>query len=139
MLRIRFLLTVVHYAVTTLDRSTGRAANAIALCIVRPAGVAVPRATPGAIEVVGSHGVPGRVSDIDSICGVTRPDNDPRSLRLNFEVDLEIMNAEFATKVEALVDTAMQSAKPVLLQSLRARSFWVRLLDRIIWLGSPYL
>ncbi len=64
---------------------------------------------------------------------------DPRSLRLNFEVDLEIMNAEFATKVEALVDTAMQSAKPVLLQSLRARSFWVRLLDRIIWLGSPYL
>ncbi len=64
---------------------------------------------------------------------------DPRSLRLNFEVDLEVMDAEFATKVEALVEAAMASAKPVLLQSLRARSFWVRLLDRIIWLGSPYL
>src|SRR6185503_15216365 len=83
MLRIRFLLTVVHYAVTTLDRSTGRAANAIALCIVRPAGVAVPRATPRAIEIVGSHGVPGRVLDIDSIRGVTRPDNNPRPLCLS--------------------------------------------------------
>ncbi|PSH67732.1 cardiolipin synthase [Phyllobacterium brassicacearum] len=64
---------------------------------------------------------------------------DPRSLRLNFEVDLEVMDAQFASDVEALVESAMASAKPVLLQSLRARSFWVRLLDRIIWLGSPYL
>ncbi|MEK1851387.1 MAG: phosphatidylserine/phosphatidylglycerophosphate/cardiolipin synthase family protein [Phyllobacterium sp.] len=64
---------------------------------------------------------------------------DPRSLRLNFEVDLEVMDAEFASEVEGLVEAAMASAKPVLLQSLRARSFWVRLLDRIIWLGSPYL
>jgi cardiolipin synthase len=64
---------------------------------------------------------------------------DPRSLRLNFEVDLEVMDAEFASEVESLVEKAMASAKPVLLQSLRARSFWVRLLDRIIWLGSPYL
>lgn len=64
---------------------------------------------------------------------------DPRSLRLNFEVDLEVMDAEFASEVGGLVEAAMASAKPVLLQSLRARSFWVRLLDRIIWLGSPYL
>ena len=64
---------------------------------------------------------------------------DPRSLRLNFEVDLEVMDAAFASEVEALVEKAMSSAKPVLLQSLRARSFWVRLVERIIWLGSPYL
>lgn len=64
---------------------------------------------------------------------------DPRSLRLNFEVDLEVMDAEFASEVEGLIDKAMASAKPVLLQHLRARSFWVRLIDRIIWLGSPYL
>lgn len=64
---------------------------------------------------------------------------DPRSLRLNFEVDLEVMDAQFASEVEGLIEMAMASAKPVLLQSLRARSFWVRLLDRIIWLGSPYL
>jgi cardiolipin synthase A/B len=64
---------------------------------------------------------------------------DPRSLRLNFEVDLEVMDAAFASEVEALVENAMASAKPVLLQNLRARSFWVRLVERIIWLGSPYL
>jgi cardiolipin synthase len=64
---------------------------------------------------------------------------DPRSLRLNFEVDLEVMDAAFASEVDGLIQTALASANPVLLQSLRARSFWVRLLDRIIWLGSPYL
>ncbi|MEP7453149.1 phospholipase D-like domain-containing protein [Phyllobacterium sp. SB3] len=64
---------------------------------------------------------------------------DPRSLRLNFEVDLEVMDAEFASKVEGLVQKALDNATPVLLQHLRARSFWDRLLDRIIWLGSPYL
>lgn len=64
---------------------------------------------------------------------------DPRSLRLNFEVDLEVIDAPFAAEVEALIDTAIASAKPVLLQKLRARSFWARLIDRIIWLGSPYL
>ncbi|MBB3235457.1 phospholipase D-like domain-containing protein [Phyllobacterium endophyticum] len=64
---------------------------------------------------------------------------DPRSLRLNFEVDLEVMDAAFASEVDGLIQKALASAKPVLLQSLRARSFWVRLLDRIIWLGSPYL
>ncbi|TXR50068.1 phospholipase D-like domain-containing protein [Phyllobacterium endophyticum] len=64
---------------------------------------------------------------------------DPRSLRLNFEVDLEVMDAAFASEVDGLIQKTLASAKPVLLQSLRARSFWVRLLDRIIWLGSPYL
>src|SRR4030095_9046356 len=79
----RLLLAVVHYAGPPLDRSTRCAANAIALCVVRPAGVAVPRATPRTIKIVGSYGVPGRVIDIDSICGVTRPDNDPRPLCLS--------------------------------------------------------
>ena len=64
---------------------------------------------------------------------------DPRSLRLNFEVDLEVMDPAFAAEVEGLIDKAMASAKPVLLQHLMARSFWVRLIDRLIWLGSPYL
>src|SRR6185295_20079662 len=79
----RFLLAVVHYAVAALDLSTGRAANAIARCVVRPAGVAVPKTTPGATKIVGPHGVPRRIVDIDSIRGVTRPDIDPRPLCLS--------------------------------------------------------
>ncbi|PRD43301.1 cardiolipin synthase [Phyllobacterium phragmitis] len=64
---------------------------------------------------------------------------DPRSLRLNFEVDVEVFDKGFAAKVDARIRAAMQGAKPVILKDLRARPFPRRLLERIIWLGSPYL
>ncbi|WP_420960195.1 phospholipase D-like domain-containing protein [Brucella sp. IR073] len=64
---------------------------------------------------------------------------DPRSLRLNFEVDVEVFDARFARKVDARIRAAMKGARPVLLEELRARPFPARLLERIIWLGSPYL
>ena len=67
----RFLLAVVHYSVPALDRSAGRAADPVARCVISPAGVAVPRAAPGATQVVGPHGVLGGVFHIDSIRGVT--------------------------------------------------------------------
>ncbi|PYE87395.1 phospholipase D-like domain-containing protein [Phyllobacterium leguminum] len=64
---------------------------------------------------------------------------DPRSLRLNFEVDLEVFDKRFARKVDTRIRAAMKGAKPVILQELRARPFLRRLMERIIWLGSPYL
>ncbi|GAB1580722.1 phospholipase D-like domain-containing protein [Phyllobacterium phragmitis] len=64
---------------------------------------------------------------------------DPRSLRLNFEVDVEVFDRHFATEVDARICAAMEGATPVLLKELRARPFPTRLLERIIWLGSPYL
>jgi len=64
---------------------------------------------------------------------------DPRSLRLNFEVDVEIFDRRFAGEVDARIGAALQGAKPVILKELRARPFPTRLLERIIWLGSPYL
>jgi cardiolipin synthase A/B len=64
---------------------------------------------------------------------------DPRSLRLNFEVDVEVFDKRFAKQVDARIRAAMKGAKPVLLHELRARPFPARLLERIIWLGSPYL
>ena len=53
------LLAEIHYPVPAFDRGTGRAANAVARCVVSPAGVAVSSATPWAIKVVGPHSVPG--------------------------------------------------------------------------------
>ena len=53
------LLAVVHDAVAAFDRGTGRTANAVARRVVSPAGLAVSGAAPGAIQVVGPHGVPG--------------------------------------------------------------------------------
>jgi cardiolipin synthase len=64
---------------------------------------------------------------------------DPRSLRLNFEIDLEVLNEGFAAEIDEHIDEVIKSASPVTLNALRSRSFAVRLLDKILWLGSPYL
>jgi cardiolipin synthase len=64
---------------------------------------------------------------------------DPRSLRLNFEIDLEVLNEGFAAEIDEHIDEVIKSASPVTLSALRSRPFAVRLLDKILWLGSPYL
>ncbi|MBB4105144.1 cardiolipin synthase [Rhizobium borbori] len=64
---------------------------------------------------------------------------DGRSLRLNFEIDLEVYDSAFAAQVERRIDAAIADAQPVTLEALQARPFPVRLLERILWLGSPYL
>jgi len=64
---------------------------------------------------------------------------DPRSLRLNFEIDLELLDAGFAGRIESRIEAAIDSAVEVTLASLRARPILERLIDRVLWLGSPYL
>jgi len=64
---------------------------------------------------------------------------DPRSLRLNFEIDMEVLDTAFAEGIERRIDAAIASAMPVSLEGLRARPFPIRLIERILWLGSPYL
>ncbi|AZO08469.1 MULTISPECIES: phospholipase D-like domain-containing protein [unclassified Mesorhizobium] len=64
---------------------------------------------------------------------------DARSLRLNFEIDMEVLDANFAAAIDARIGAAMASAQPVTLQTLRARPFIIRVFDRLLWLGSPYL
>lgn len=64
---------------------------------------------------------------------------DPRSLRLNFEVDLEVLDCPFAEALERRVDLAISSATEVTLEGLRDRPFLIRLVERVLWLGSPYL
>lgn len=64
---------------------------------------------------------------------------DPRSLRLNFEIDIEVFDTFFAAQIEEKIGRTLKSAEPVELQALRARPFSRRLVERITWLGSPYL
>ncbi|WP_139977040.1 MULTISPECIES: cardiolipin synthase [Brucella/Ochrobactrum group] len=64
---------------------------------------------------------------------------DPRSLRLNFEVDLEILDHDVARQVEERIGKVIEESREVNLARLKNRPFLERLLDRIIWLGSPYL
>ncbi|TAA57419.1 phosphatidylserine/phosphatidylglycerophosphate/cardiolipin synthase family protein [Shinella sp. JR1-6] len=64
---------------------------------------------------------------------------DPRSLRLNFEVDIEVIDADFADLIGQRIAAALSEAEEVKLDELRARPFAQRLVERITWLGSPYL
>jgi cardiolipin synthase len=64
---------------------------------------------------------------------------DPRSLRLNFEVDLEVIDRGFAGTIDAHIGAILETAQPVDIEKLRARPFVVRLIEKILWLGSPYL
>jgi cardiolipin synthase len=64
---------------------------------------------------------------------------DPRSLRLNFEVDLEILDAGFASAIETRIDGAIARSREVSLSDIRNRPLPIRLLEKFIWLGSPYL
>jgi cardiolipin synthase len=64
---------------------------------------------------------------------------DPRSLRLNFEVDIEVVDADFADLIGHRIAAALSEARQVKLDDLRARPFVQRLVERVTWLGSPYL
>jgi len=64
---------------------------------------------------------------------------DPRSLRLNFEIDLEVLDAGFAGAVGQRIQTALREAQSVTLADLGAKPFLTRLINKILWLGSPYL
>lgn len=64
---------------------------------------------------------------------------DPRSLRLNFELDMEVYGATLAHQLEALIDSEIAQAERVSRKSLAAIPFRKRLRNRVIWLASPYL
>ncbi|MBJ7263466.1 MAG: PLDc N-terminal domain-containing protein [Burkholderiaceae bacterium] len=64
---------------------------------------------------------------------------DPRSLRLNFELDSEIYDTEVAQWLGARVDRLMLSGNRVTLGTLYKLAFFKRLRNKLIWLASPYL
>ncbi|HUG57037.1 MAG TPA: cardiolipin synthase [Candidimonas sp.] len=64
---------------------------------------------------------------------------DPRSLRLNFELDMEIYSRDTARELETLIDSEIAKADSVTLHGLAKIPFRKRLRNRIIWLASPYL
>lgn len=64
---------------------------------------------------------------------------DPRSLRLNFEFNVECYNTTLATHVHGLVDAKLTQARPITLEGLARRSLPVRLRDGLARLLIPYL
>lgn len=64
---------------------------------------------------------------------------DARSLRLNFELVVEVYDEELALKMSEYVEERRQASRRVSLEELDARSLPVRLRDALCWLFSPYL
>lgn len=64
---------------------------------------------------------------------------DPRSLRLNFELDVEIYCRDTAQQIKSIITDSIKTAEPLTLNDLAALPFKRRLINRVIWLASPYL
>ena len=64
---------------------------------------------------------------------------DPRSLRLNFEIDVECYDPDLGERAEALVAERLARARPIARADVDARSLPVKLRDGVARLFSPYL
>ena len=64
---------------------------------------------------------------------------DPRSLRLNFELDLEVYDRQLASQIDTKIDKIIAQAHRITLRMVRRDPFWMRLRNKVVWLASPYL
>ncbi|QDU69463.1 Major cardiolipin synthase ClsA [Planctomycetes bacterium Pla86] len=77
---------------------------------------------------------------IDEIVSIVGSANmDPRSLRLNFEFNLVVHDAELAGQLNALFERDWEPAEPLTLSELTEAPFWKRFRDNVARLGAPYL
>ena len=64
---------------------------------------------------------------------------DPRSLRLNFEYDVECYSADFAARLDAIIDAKIANCRLLPLAEIGAYSMLRRFRDGVAWLAQPYL
>lgn len=64
---------------------------------------------------------------------------DARSLRLNFEYNVECYDPAFAARLEAIIDAKLDGAARLTAEALAARPFPIKLRDGLARLLSPYL
>ncbi|MCP4289252.1 MAG: phospholipase [Gammaproteobacteria bacterium] len=64
---------------------------------------------------------------------------DARSLRLNFEFNVECYDNALAAQLELLIDRKIAAGKPITLEQIEGRSLPVKIRDGLARLASPYL
>jgi cardiolipin synthase len=64
---------------------------------------------------------------------------DPRSLRLNFEFNVECYDRALAAELNKLVARRLDGARQVTLADVDGRALWMRVRDGVARLFSPYL
>jgi cardiolipin synthase A/B len=64
---------------------------------------------------------------------------DPRSLRLNFEYNVECYSEALAATLSGILDEKIAQGRPLTLGELEQRPLLTRLRDGAVWLAQPYL
>ncbi|MFZ7112230.1 MAG: cardiolipin synthase [Desulfatiglandales bacterium] len=64
---------------------------------------------------------------------------DPRSLRLNFEIVLEVYERFFGEEIASYVTDCIKASKEVTLEEVDSRPLMGRIRDALAWLFTPYL
>ena len=64
---------------------------------------------------------------------------DPRSLRLNFEIVMEVYDPAFVASLVSHMRNRIRASREVTLEEVRNRPLPVRARDALAWLFSPYL
>jgi cardiolipin synthase len=64
---------------------------------------------------------------------------DPRSLRLNFEIALEVYDPECCQRLARYIIEARNRSKPLTAPMISDIGIWARLRNSVCWLLSPYL
>jgi cardiolipin synthase len=77
------------------------------------------------------------VDDAWSLIGSTNWD--ARSLRLNFEYNLECQDPQLVAQLKTLAQDRMARAQQLMPEDLARQPLLAKLRDRLVWLLSPYL
>jgi cardiolipin synthase len=64
---------------------------------------------------------------------------DPRSLLLNFELNVEVLDSGLARQLIAHVDDTVRRSQEVAHRDMVSRPLPIRIRDAFFWLFSPYL
>jgi cardiolipin synthase len=75
----------------------------------------------------------------DHYAQIGSPNMDPRSLRLNFELSIEVYDKSFAEALTEHIEEVRRRSREVSIQEVDGRSVAVRIRDALAWLFSPYL
>jgi cardiolipin synthase A/B len=81
-----------------------------------------------------------KIMIVDGVWSLVGSSNwDPRSLRLNFEFNVECYDRELASQLGALVQAKRSAAREITLAEVDSRPLWRRLRDGVCRLALPYL
>jgi len=75
----------------------------------------------------------------NSYAQIGSANQDPRSLRLNFELNVEIFGDEFILQLIDYTNNIRNKSMELTLQEVDARPIFIRLRDAVCWLFTPYL